>query len=466
MNTSLLPNSFKEYTKKIMDTSLYASLLKGMEEEPPVSIRLNPRKICGSSCSTESVPWCDGGYYIQKRPSFTFDPLLHAGLYYVQEASSMFISKVIREFCNEPKVVLDLCAAPGGKSTCAISSLPEGSILISNEPIRQRAEILAENMHKWGYPNTIVTNNYPEKYAQSGLLFDIIICDVPCSGEGMFRKDPNSINEWSTQNVAKYASLQREIVERAWKCLKPEGLLIYSTCTFNLQENEANVKWICNSLGGSLLEIPTDKDWNITGSLMDGVDPVYRFIPGVSRGEGLFMAVIRKDANMPKSRYKDRRIKINIPIKPIEWLEHPDAYTILDVGEEINAIPNEMLYLYGELKTSGMTILKAGITIGTIKGKEVIPHQSLILSGEMKKGKFPTVEVNYQQAIALLQREHVHIGDGQATGFWVVTFGGVALGIIKNLGNRTNNLYPLAWRIKSSHAPNDYNNIVHNIFTI
>lgn len=466
MNTSLLPNSFKEYTQSIMGTSIYASLMKGMEDDPPVSIRFNPRKVCLSSCSMESVPWCYGGYYICERPAFTFDPKLHAGLYYVQEAASMFISKVIKEYCKEPGVVLDLCAAPGGKSTCAISSLPEGSILVSNEPIRQRAEVLAENMHKWGYPNTIVTNNYPNKYGKSGLVFDMVICDVPCSGEGMFRKAPNSISEWSTQNVVKYASLQREIVGQAWECIKPGGLLFYSTCTFNLQENEANVEWICNSLGGSLLEITTCKDWNITGSLMDGVGPVYRFIPGISKGEGLFIALVRKEAKAVNSRHKDRRIRIKIPIKRIDWLEHPEVYSIVEDGMDIHAIPNEMLSLYGDLKASGMAVLKAGITIGKTKGKDIIPHQSLLLSGEMKKGIFPTVEVNYQQAIALLQREHVKIEYGQASGYLVVAFDGVAIGIIKNLGTRTNNLYPLAWRIKSSHAPNDYHNIVPNILTI
>lgn len=449
-----------------MGTSLYSSFLKGMEEEPPVSIRFNPRKISCCKKTAESVPWCEDGYYLMERPSFTFDPMLHAGLYYVQEAASMFISKVIKEYCSEPKVVLDLCAAPGGKSTCAISSLPKGSILVCNEPTRQRAEVLAENMHKWGYPNTIVTNNYPDKYSKSGLVFDMIICDVPCSGEGMFRKDPNSISEWSAQNVAKSACLQREIVEQAWKCLKQGGILIYSTCTFNLQENEANVEWICNNLGGSLLEVHTDKDWNIIGSLMDGVGPVYRFIPGVTKGEGLFMAVIRKCAKINYSRHKDRRIKIKASIKRIDWLEHPDAYTIVEEGVEIYAIPNEMLNLYDDLKASGMAILKTGITIGTIRGKDVIPHQSLLLSGEMKKETFPMVEIDYQQAISLLQRNQLQIGDSQAKGYMIVTFDGIAIGIIKNLGTRTNNLYPQAWRIKSSHLPDEYHNVVHNILTI
>ena len=248
---------------------------------------------------------------ISGRPQFTFDPLFHAGCYYVQEAASMFVTHILRAVANScvPSVasgiaesslftlhsslnVLDLCAAPGGKSTAMRTVLPEGSILVSNEPNPTRAQILLENITKWGWPDCIVTNNYPRDFRKAKAKFDLILCDVPCSGEGMFRKDPATISEWSLQNVEKCWRLQREIVADAWECLNPGGLLIYSTCTFNIKEDEENVRWILDTYDAEPLTIPTDPSWNITGSLLPGFDaPVYRFIPGITRSEGLFVCV-------------------------------------------------------------------------------------------------------------------------------------------------------------------------------
>ena len=284
-----------------MGDELYARFSDGLNEEAPVSIRINRLKSRGRSVAgtAVNVPWCGDGRYLPQRPDFTFDPLLHAGCYYVQEASSMFVHHVLRSLVSTPVLMLDMCAAPGGKSTAAASALPEGSILMSNEPVRARANILAENMMKWGSPDVIVTNNYPRDYVRSGLDFDVILCDVPCSGEGMFRKDEGAVEEWSPQNVDACSRLQREIVADAWQCLRPGGLLIYSTCTFNATENEENIRWIVDELGG----MPV-------GSLLaDFTAPVYRFIPGCTRGEGLFMAVLRKspDAESPIILRKGKR---------------------------------------------------------------------------------------------------------------------------------------------------------------
>ena len=207
----------------------------------------------------------------------------------------MFVSHVLRQLVSEPVAMLDLCAAPGGKSTAAIAALPEGSTLVSNEPNPTRAQILLENITKWGHKGCTVSNSYPRDFRKARLQYDVILCDVPCSGEGMFRKDPQAIQEWSPQNVEKCWRLQREIVADAWECLNPGGLLIYSTCTFNTKENEENVRWIIEEYDAEPLPIPIEADWNITGSLLEGFNaPVYRFIPGLTRGEGLFMAVLRK----------------------------------------------------------------------------------------------------------------------------------------------------------------------------
>jgi len=267
-------------------------------------VRLNPSRFSapGSALSPLSsllspLPWCPLGFYLTSRPQFTFDPLFHAGCYYVQEAASMFIDHVLRQYVRRPVEMLDLCAAPGGKSTAALGALPQGSVLVSNEPVRQRCQVLRENIEKWGYPNCEVTNLYPADFRKNGRQFDVILCDVPCSGEGMFRKDPAAVGEWSLQNVEKCWRLQRDIVSEAWQCLRPGGLLIYSTCTFNTKENEENLQWILQTFEADILPLDTKPEWGITGSLLEGFDaPVYRFIPGLTRSEGLFMAVVRKAA--------------------------------------------------------------------------------------------------------------------------------------------------------------------------
>ena len=292
-----LPEEFVRQTLAAMGDERFACFMKALDEEPPVSIRLNPMKTHVSECTVDNdpVPWCKFGLYLNQRPGYTFDPLLHAGCYYVQEAASMFIDHVIRQLVRRPVAMLDLCAAPGGKSTAALAALPHGSTLVSNEPVRQRYQVLCENIEKWGYKNCEVTNLYPADFRKSGRLFDLILCDVPCSGEGMFRKDPQAIAEWSLQNVERCWRLQRDIVSDAWQCLRPGGLLIYSTCTYNIKEDEENVRWMRDELGAELLPVDTDAEWGITGSLLDEFDePVYRFIPGLTRSEGLFMAVSRK----------------------------------------------------------------------------------------------------------------------------------------------------------------------------
>ena len=297
-----LPEDFIRYTREVMGEERFQRYLESFNEETPVSIRLNPRKTQEWTVTegAQPVPWCREGYYLPRRPNFTMDPLLHAGCYYVQEAGSMFVSHVLRQHVHQPVTMLDLCAAPGGKSTAAIASLPEGSVLTANEPIRQRANILSENIQKWGYPGCTVTNRYPKDFRKEGRRFDVILCDVPCSGEGMFRRDEATIGEWSMKNVEQCWRLQRDIVSDAWECLNDGGLLIYSTCTFNTKENEENVSWIIGQFGAQVLPVETQPEWNITGSLLDGfTEPVYRFIPGITRSEGLFVCVMRKPAPAP-----------------------------------------------------------------------------------------------------------------------------------------------------------------------
>lgn len=409
-----LPEEFTAYTRSLIGDERYQRLVEGLAAEPPVSIRLNLFKADSDTVeiplADEPVPWCKGGYYLKQRPEFTFDPLFHAGLYYVQEASSMFLHHVLRQTVDRPVVMLDLCAAPGGKSTVARAALPEGSVLFSNEPMRQRAQILNENILKFGHPDVVATNNYARDYRRTGLLFDVVLADVPCSGEGMFRKDEGAIAEWSPQNVDRCRRLQREIVADIWPQLRPGGILIYSTCTFNTHENEENAAWIARELGAEFIEIDTPEEWNITGPLV-GKDPVYRFLPGYSRGEGLFMAVLRKAGDSPLEGGKNKQ-----GLKMLNILSH-------------------------------------GIKPDETKGKNLIPDISKALSIQADKEAYPHVEVSWEQAISYLRHEAVSLPADTPRGVVLLTYQGQPIGFEKNIGNRANNLYPQEWRIKSTHVP-------------
>ena len=423
-----LPKEFEEYTRSLMGEELYSKLISGLAATPPVSIRLNPFKVAKDAYLEDEeqlnglqltpVPWAKDGYLLSERPSFTLDPLFHAGAYYVQEASSMLLDFIIRQLVKEPVTMLDLCAAPGGKTTCAMAALPEGSILYSNEPIRTRANILAENVMKFGHPDIIVTNNYAKDYAKAKKTFDVILTDVPCSGEGMFRKDPNAINEWSTSNVDSCWKIQRSIVEDIWQCLKPGGILIYSTCTFNAHEDEENVQWIIDNLGADPIALEGVKEeWNITGALKGNL-PVYRFIPGKTKGEGLFMAVMRKKGEPTQG----------------------STPTILKKERKIS------------MKEKGLKVMTHGINPPTQKGKKTIPDISLALSINQKENDYPHVDVDRQTAINYLRREAITLPADTPRGIVTITYKGLGLGFANNIGNRANNLYPQEWRIKTTHV--------------
>lgn len=292
-----LPQEFIQYTANLFGSQRWERFEQSFVQEAAVSVRINPWKAKGEVLfpQAEPVPWCEGAFWLKERPLFTRDPRFHAGVYYVQEAGSLFLDHALRHWVTGPVSALDLCAAPGGKSTLMRAALPAGSVLVSNEIDRRRANILLENILKQGHPGVLVTHNAPKDFAKTNLLFDVILTDVPCSGEGLFRRNPAAISEWSAQNVYFCVERQRQILRDIWPCLKDGGLLIYSTCTFNTHENEENVRWIAEELGAELLAVPVRPEWQITGSLLAGWNqPVYRFIPGTTRSEGLFMAVLRK----------------------------------------------------------------------------------------------------------------------------------------------------------------------------
>lgn len=397
-----LPIDFTDMARRTMGEERFDCYLKAFETDAPVSIRLNPEKAKGLTADGERVPWCRNAYYLPQRPNFTYDPLLHAGCYYVQEAGSMFLDTVMQQWMPDaPVVMIDFCAAPGGKSLLARTALAAGSVLFSNEPMRNRANILAENVEKWGYADHFVTNNFPRDYRRAKMIADVVLCDVPCSGEGMFRKDEATIREWSMQNVEKCARLQREIVADAWSCLADGGLFIYSTCTFNTHEDEENIQWMMDELGAEVLPVKVDAAWNITGSLLDGFSqPVYRFIPGISKGEGLFLCVLRKGGT---------------------WQQ----------GQSLKALR------------------KSQQNLNIIYCPKAQP--------DMVK-----VEVNYQQAMAYLRHEAITLGADVPRGMVGICFEGHLLGLAKNIGNRANNLYPKEWKIRTTYIPDEYETILRH----
>lgn len=397
-----LPIDFTDMARRTMGEERFDCYLKAFETDAPVSIRLNPEKAKGLTADGERVPWCRNAYYLPQRPNFTYDPLLHAGCYYVQEAGSMFLDTVMQQWVPDaPVVMIDFCAAPGGKSLLARTALAVGSVLFSNEPMRNRANILAENVEKWGYADHFVTNNFPRDYRRAKMIADVVLCDVPCSGEGMFRKDEATIREWSMQNVEKCARLQREIVADAWSCLADGGLFIYSTCTFNTHEDEENIQWMMDELGAEVLPVKVDAAWNITGSLLDGFSqPVYRFIPGISKSEGLFLCVLRKGG---------------------AWQQGHSLKSLRKSQQNLNII--------------------------------YCPKAQ----PDMVK-----VEVNYQQAMAYLRHEAITLGADVPRGMVGICFEGHLLGLAKNIGNRANNLYPKEWKIRTTYIPDEYETILRH----
>ncbi len=396
-----------------------------------------------------NVPWSDTGYYLRERPTFTLDPLFHAGAYYVQEASSMFVEQVLYDYLAPDSVVLDLCAAPGGKSTLISQFLGKDGLLVSNEVVRQRVFILSENMQKWGNGNTIVTHNKPADFGTKlANVFDCILVDAPCSGEGMFRKDEKAVQEWSLKNVAMCAERQTNILADVWDALKPGGLLIYSTCTFNQEEDEKNAEWIRDELGAEILPVNVEPDWGIVETTG------YHFYPHKVRGEGFYLCTFRKEGGSTKQETRNKtktKKEAKSKNKEIEtvlrsWLQHPDEWEINLQERFINIYPKQYKELV-EYIHSKMTCITTGIGITEVRGKTLAPQHHLAMAKDFRKEAFPQVELSYDEALNYLRGEALVL-ENQPTGYLLMQYRGVPLGFVKNIGNRCNNMYPNEWRIR------------------
>ncbi len=425
----------------------YAAFEQALQSPPPVSVRVN-NKLENYKPSDDKVAWCDSGYYLDERPLFTADPFLHAGVYYVQEASSMFLKHVAKNFLTDVTHVLDLCAAPGGKSSLLLESLPDNALLVCNEIIHSRAQVLAENITKWGSPNVVVTNNAPKDFQQLPQFFDAILVDAPCSGEGMFRKDKTAIQEWSMQNVRNCAIRQKNILKDIWNSLKDNGLLIYSTCTYNREENEEQTAWICSELGAEHLKIDISEFNGIVES-----DYGYRFYPHKIRGEGLFMAVLRKKSSGNNtSNFRTNKLRRNTPIinrtKAFDsQILNLERFEIIEQNNQIRAIPIAHVDICLRLQNQ-LNCFINGVLIAEIKGKNQIPSHQFALSKIINIDSYKSYELDYERAIAFLKRENINLSNNLEPGYILISYHQQILAWAKHLGNRTNNLYPQHWRIK------------------
>jgi 16S rRNA C967 or C1407 C5-methylase (RsmB/RsmF family)/NOL1/NOP2/fmu family ribosome biogenesis protein len=421
--------------------------------ESPTSIRANPFKKTLIKTNGQ-VPWCAEGYYLDTRPSFTFDPLFHAGSYYVQEASSMFIAYILQHIKNdEPVKILDLCAAPGGKSTLINSAMTPDDLLVANEIIKTRVPILADNLSRWGTANTIATNNDPKDFNRLTGFFDIILVDAPCSGSGMFRKDPAAMNEWSENNVSLCHQRQERILADIYPALAEDGYLIYSTCSYSHQENEDILDWLCTEFELETVRIPINKEWGIVETQSPEQNAWgYRFYPGQVKGEGLFASCLRKKESSGNllSFKNNRNQKVdNNEFELVKaYINDPAAYYFSKVNDDwlaINIQHKESL----NLLQHHLYLKKSGVRIGKLAGRDLIPDHELALSTIVNKNAVLQTELDYDNAILYLRRENFTV-DTNDKGWSLMTFNGLALGWAKLLPNRINNYYPKELRILAS----------------
>ncbi|MDB5193260.1 MAG: methyltransferase [Segetibacter sp.] len=446
-----IPKQFIDSLKGVEGFDKEKFLQTHVRKEAVTSVRLNPAKATSIQLPISSaVPWCNEGRYLTHRPFFTFDPLIHAGAYYVQEASSMFIDHIVRQLKNNLPAssnVLDLCAAPGGKSTLLSNALPD-SFIVSNEVIKTRVTILAENISKWGSSNAMVTHNDPKDFQKLPGFFDLMVVDAPCSGSGLFRKDPTAIDEWSEANVALCSQRQQRILNDALVALQEGGYLIYSTCSYSKQEDEDVCDWIIEKFSLEPVNITVDEAWGIVEVHSDNHHvPGYRFYPHKVKGEGFFVACFRQpNATSDYYSYGASFTALTKTQRAIvePWIKSPDELEIFKQKETIIAFPAKWKEENSVVQKT-LNVRKSGVAIGTIKGKDLIPHHEFALSHLLAEN-VPFVEFIEADALKYLRRQDLAIED-TLKGWALARYNGLNLGWMKVLPNRVNNYYPTDWRI-------------------
>jgi len=451
--SKFLPPAFLSSLENLPGFNKNAFVQTHRSGEQVVSVRMNPAKhlkLNTQHTTFQKVPWSSAGYYLPERPSFTADPLFHAGAYYVQEASSMFLEEVMKQTCDltKPIRVLDLCAAPGGKSTLILSLITADSLLLSNEVIKPRVNSLIENITRSGAPNVIVSNNDPRDFKSLQSFFDLIVVDAPCSGSGLFRKDPAAINEWSLQNVEHCSLRQHRILTDIFSSLKPGGILIYSTCSYSECENEEITDWIMNHSLASL-RIRLDPCWNVVESLSAHKAYGYRFYPDKVKGEGFFIAAFKREDDVDISRQPVNKDKLQLltqnELNIIKtFVDHGLSLHYIKWKDDVLALPGGVFDNLGLIQ-SNLYLKKAGINIGSIIRNELIPSHELAMS-TILNNNLPFIETDKATASKYLRRQELNIVTS-LTGWVLLKYNKLPIGWIKILPNRINNYYPKEWRI-------------------
>ena len=448
-----LKQEFVDAVREAAGAEAVERFLAALDEPASVSLRLNPAKAAAADMEVlrgaTPVAWSSHGYLLPDRPVFTLRPEFHSGAYYVQDSSAMFAGELFRRTIDSlpvplrPLRVLDLCAAPGGKTTDIAASLRErfgdNFILVSNEVMQMRSRVLADNVARWGDPNVTVTCCDPAAFSQMEGFFDIILADVPCSGEGMFRKDDEAVAQWSPDNVALCSSRQRRIVADAWPALRDGGVMIYSTCTFNRSENGDNVGWICRELGASAV----DCGFRAEGVIFDGTG--WLLVPGMVPGEGQYCAAVRKDGDAPVSQLKQRKASKAVPLQSVAQRFFTVPVSARMRGDLLVAVPS-VIAMDADEVGSCAHVIASGCAVGQVKGRDLVPDEDLALCIALDPQAFPEVPVDVETALKYLHRDTFTLDDAPA-GFVLLTCGDIPLGFVKNLGRRCNNLHPQGRRI-------------------
>ena len=447
-----LPEEFRLCMRRQLGDAEAERLFSALDTEPSTSIRLNPAKPA-QVFEGERIGWSEYGRYLAMRPQFTLDALLHGGAYYVQEASSQFVGYLLRDLELEGCRVLDMCAAPGGKSTIYSTLVGRRGLVVANDISRSRALALSDNVQRWGMGNVVVTCNQPSHIGAFEHWFDVVAVDAPCSGEGMFRKMDEARTEWTPSAPDMCAERQREIVREAWRALRPGGRLIYSTCTFNDKEDEGVVEWLVEEFGDELQPInPVELNdaWGIVRSDI-GAFQCFHFYPHRARGEGFFAAVVgKREGAQHRAAVKSRRKLFALPAKSDvaeleRWVDNPDDMAFRLVGDVVYGYHRDVVEDVVTLSES-LSVIYSGVCMGQIFKRKLRPEHSLALYVGMNAEAVPSVELSEEDALSYLRRQD--ISATQFTeGINRVMSRGVAIGFVKRIGARCNNMYPKDLRI-------------------
>lgn len=448
-----LPPRFVESMQAQLGAEEAERLFAALEGEQPTSVRLHPLRGEQAELPWQAqIPWSTRGRYLTERPSFTLDPAFHAGAYYVQEASSQFVERLLPTACEGLRI-LDLCAAPGGKTTLYASKVGPAGLVVANEIDRKRVQVLADNVRKWGTGNVAVTCGDAAMAARMESWYDVVAVDAPCSGEGMFRKDDEARGEWSVQNVRLCAERQDEILQHAWRALRAGGTLIYSTCTFNRDEDEGTLERFLEQFSEEVEaadEVAVDPAWGIVTGCV-GAFQTFRFMPHRTMGEGFFAAVARKremvaNGRLPKAKRSVLGAVDKVHLAELKrWVVAPDKMRFGMAGdicygwyeasaEEVKRLSEQCAVIY------------SGVAMGQVFKGKLKPEQALAHFVGLNREAVAVAELTKEEALAYLRKQEVGC-ERFTEGMNLVVCAGLPLGFAKRIGGRVNNLYPNVLRI-------------------